>query len=391
MNRVACYRRPYRDAQNAVLSDRKNAFRFYFIPDGKSLIASQPDNTIAATEQTLDWGSEMTSMVPKQIKLFADGAIYSQLMQLRDGYTDGHEGEWMMDEDVFAKAFRVYWDAGYQIHIHVNGDAGLDRVLNTLAENLRRQPRTDHRTVIVHFAVSSREQVDRIKQLGAIVSANPYYPVALADNYGKAGLGPARADPMVRLGDVERAGISFSCHSDMPMAPAQPLFLMHCAVNRVNELRSHRCTESKGESRGSAQVSHTRRRLFSFAWKKQVGSIQLGKLANFTVLSENPIRCAAAQIKDIRVLGTVHEGRVFSFANAEKTSLTPTFRERQLAEVRRQNSLSTLRDGPSGASRSSSSANSSRCFCDGRFRRQLAAALLDHGALSSSAVAKLFT
>ncbi len=62
----------------------------------------------------------------------------------------------MTDLDVFQRAFRIYWDAGYQIHIHVNGDAGLDRLLNTLEENLRRNPRYDHRTTIVHFAVSAK-------------------------------------------------------------------------------------------------------------------------------------------------------------------------------------------------------------------------------------------
>ena len=62
------------------------------------------------------------------MKLFVDGAIYSQMMVLRDPYLDGHEGEWMTDLDVFKRAFRIYWDAGYQIHVHVNGDAGLDRL-----------------------------------------------------------------------------------------------------------------------------------------------------------------------------------------------------------------------------------------------------------------------
>jgi predicted amidohydrolase YtcJ len=45
---------------------------------------------------------------------------------------------------------------------------------------------------------------------------------ALADAYSNDGLGPERADNMVRLGDIERAGVSFSLHSDMPMAPGQP-------------------------------------------------------------------------------------------------------------------------------------------------------------------------
>merc|ERR1712085_125681 len=93
-------------------------------------------------------------------------------MQVREPYLDGHKGEWMTDLAVFERAFRIYWDAEYQIHIHVNGDAGLDRVLNTLEQNMLRFPRHDHRTTIVHFAVSAPDQVTRIKRLGAIVNAD---------------------------------------------------------------------------------------------------------------------------------------------------------------------------------------------------------------------------
>jgi predicted amidohydrolase YtcJ len=198
------------DAQNAVLSSPSNPFRYYFIVDAKSITGAFPDDkVIAESEKFLTWGQGMTAYLPKQAKLFADGAIFSQAMQVRDGYKDGHRGEWMMDPDFFARTMKVYWDAGYQLHIHVNGDAGLDMVLDQLETNMRRQPRADHRTVIIHFAVSRPDQVARIKQLGAIVSGNSYYPVALADNYRSNGLDPARADPMVRMGDVERAGIRY--------------------------------------------------------------------------------------------------------------------------------------------------------------------------------------
>jgi len=306
------------DAQNEVLSDLSNPFRFYFIPDGKSLIAAHPDSVIAETEKILDWGSGMTAMVPKQIKLFADGAIYSQAMQVKQPYTDGHKGEWMMDLDVFAKAFRAYWEAGYQIHIHVNGDAGLEMVLDNLEQNMRRHPRHDHRTTIVHFAVSTRDQVGRIKRLGALVSANPYYPVALADNYSKAGLGPDRADTMVRIGDVERAGISYSFHSDMPMAPAQPLFLMHCAVNRTT-MSGRVAAPEQQASREGALRAVTLEAAYSLQMEKDLGSIVPGKFANFTILSENPVTCEASAIKDIKVWGTIHEGRVLPVVRAEKS------------------------------------------------------------------------
>jgi predicted amidohydrolase YtcJ len=126
---------------------------------------------------------------PGQIKLFADGAIISQLMQMKDGYLDGHHGEWIIPPDELEKRARLHWNAGYQLHIHVNGDLGLDVVLGVVETLMAENPRADHRTVIVHFANSTEEQIGRIARLGAIVSAHPYDPVGFADKYGEVGLG----------------------------------------------------------------------------------------------------------------------------------------------------------------------------------------------------------
>jgi len=308
--------KPLQDAQNAVFSASSSPFRFYFIADGKSITANYaderkfPDEQVAEeTEMLLTWGEGMTAYLPKQVKLFADGAIYSQAMKMRDGYTDGHKGEWIMEPDFFARTFRVYWDLGYQLHIHVNGDAGLDMVLDQLELNMRRNPRPDHRTVIIHFAVSTPDQVARIKRLGAIVSANPYYPVALADNYRSNGLDPERADNMVRVGDVDKAGISYSFHSDMPMAPGQPLFLMWSAVNRVTNDGNLRGPDQRVTPLGALKAV-TLDAAYSLQMEKDVGSIEPGKLANFTILADNPIKIDPMKIKDIAVLGTVQEGRV---------------------------------------------------------------------------------
>lgn len=304
------YSRQLQEAENAVLSKSSSPFRFYFIPDGKSIYTLYPENAIRETEKTLDWCHDMTIMLPKEVKLFADGAIYSLAMKLRDPYINGDfKGEWIMDPDLFAKAFRVYWNAGYQIHVHVNGDAGLDMLLNNLEANMRRMPRYDHRMVVIHFAVSAKDQVDRIKRLGAIVSANPYYVTALADMYSINGLGPERADNMVRIADVENAHIPFSYHSDMPMAPGQPLFLMDCGVNRVT--KSGRVAGANQRvSREGALRAVTIEAAFSLGLEKEVGSIEVGKLANFTILADNPITCKASEIKNIPVWGTIHEGRL---------------------------------------------------------------------------------
>jgi len=298
------------NAQNDVFGDANTPFRSYFIVDGKTMATTRLDDLIAATEAPLDWGSGKVGFLPMQVKLFADGAIFSQAMQMVDGYTDGHHGEWMMNLEIFAEAFDTYWDAGYQLHIHQNGDAGLEMVLDLLEAAQHRNPRQDHRTTIVHFGFSTEEQVNRIAHLGAIVSANPYYVTALADNYGENGLGPERADDMVRLGDVVRAGVPLSLHSDMAMAPAQPLFLMWSAVNRIT---------ASGRVAGPDQRISVEEALeavtigaaYSIRLEESVGSLEPGKFANLTILDESPYEVEPAQIKDIGIWGTMLEGSIY--------------------------------------------------------------------------------
>ena len=72
----------------------------YLIPNGTQLYGMKGGNKEALEFiETLDtvsaYNSSNIKFLPKQVKLFSDGAIYSQLMQMKDGYSDGHEGEWM--------------------------------------------------------------------------------------------------------------------------------------------------------------------------------------------------------------------------------------------------------------------------------------------------------
>ena len=262
-------------------------------------------------------------LLPKQVKLFADGAIISQLMQMRDPYLDDdghpdtcHHGEWMMQPDVFRAFAAVYWKANWQLHIHVNGDAALDLVLDTIEACMAEHPRTDHRTVIVHFANSTEAQIDRIARVGAIVSANSYYPVGFADKYATHGLGPARADAMVRSASVLRRGIPLSFHSDLPMAPSNPLMLAWCAVNRLTP--SGRVVGPEQRiSVHDALRAVTIEAAYSWRMERDLGSITAGKLANFTALAEDPYTLDPRRLNEIPVLGTVYEGRWFPVARAD--------------------------------------------------------------------------
>lgn len=300
------------DTQLKVLGQAGSPFRMDYILDAKIIAKEHGIQGMVAPADALvkSWGSDNSRYYPKQVKMFTDGAIFSQLMQMRDGYLDGHHGEWLTPPEQYKAMFKEFWQGGYQIHIHQNGDLGLDFLLDVLEDNMKTFPRQDHRTTIVHFGYSTPEQVKRIADLGAIVSANPYYPVALGNMYSDHGVGPERSQPMVRLADLAANDVSFSLHSDMPMAPGKPLFLMWCAVNRVDPNGKVVGPEQR-VSPLQAFKAITIDAAYSLQQEKDIGSIEVGKLANLTVLAENPLTVDPMHIKDIEVLATVHEGTVF--------------------------------------------------------------------------------
>ncbi|MFO1005693.1 MAG: amidohydrolase [Planctomycetaceae bacterium] len=314
--------KPVQDAINSVYSGEDVPFNHFFMADGKTFAARNPKDPqalIKDSEEILNWGQGRTAYLPKQVKLFTDGAIFSQLMQMKDGYTDGHKGAWIIDPPVFSYAFQSYWDAGFQIHVHNNGDAGFDVVLGELEKAMKRAPRQDHRTVLVHFGFAQQDQVKKWIELGGIVSSNPYYVTALAGPYEKIGIGPDRAKNIAPHKYVLDQKGSLSFHSDMPMAPAKPMQLVWAAVNR---------TTYEGQTAGPehrvpldiAIRAITINAAYSIQQEKEIGSIEVGKRANLTVLEQSPYDVPADQLKDIIVWGTMLEGRVQPVTKPEKTT-----------------------------------------------------------------------
>lgn len=301
---------PVQAVQNRVLGDHGTPFRTFFIADGKSLSEispANPDEILIQTEQILDQESTETHFLPRQVTLFTDAALLSQLMQVQEA--NGHQGAWTMEPSVFAQAFQTYWDAGYQIHVQVNGDAAVETLIHTLERQMRRNPRYDHRTTAAHFGMASDEQIKRLASLGAMVAANPYTVTALADHFGTLNLGADRADNLIPLGSAKRAGLPITLRSDMPMAPSKPLYLMWCASSRIT---------SSGRVAGAEQrltvedalAAVTINAAYSLRLENDIGSIEPGKLANFTVLDADPLGLSADQINSIGVWGTVLEGRL---------------------------------------------------------------------------------
>ncbi|MFP6582765.1 MAG: amidohydrolase [Candidatus Hydrogenedentota bacterium] len=287
--------------------------RVVLVPNVKSMIAG-----MGSAEAVVDYLHEQQAkqqghrvFLNNRIKLLADGAFFAQYMRLNPpGYSDGHKGKWLTEPAELEEIARVFWNADFEIHCHVNGDEGLDVVLNTLETLQRESPRPNHRFTLEHFGYATSTQARRVHALGALVSAQPNYLYVLSDIYAKHGMGYDRASRMVMLGTLERQGTVVALHSDLTMAPAEPLFLAWIAANRIN-MEGSVMAPSERLSLDAALRAITIDAAYVIGLEHEVGSIVSGKRADFAVLEEDPYEVGAIGLKDISVWGVVFEGEVY--------------------------------------------------------------------------------
>lgn len=288
----------------------------YLIPSGTQLFSMKGGNEEAmAFMETLDtvkaYNRSNVKFLPKQVKLFSDGAIYSQLMQMKDGYLDGHHGEWMTPLDLFQEQLMMYWNNDYKIHVHSNGDLGQQMVIDLVEKAQKSNPREDHRLTLHHMGYFDEPMAEEMANLGIEASVNPYYLWALADKYSEVGLGAERAENLVAIKLLTDRKIPISFHSDFSMAPVEPLTLAWTAINRVTSQGSQFSQDQKiSIFKGLKAVTIDAARTLNL--ENEIGSLKEGKRANFTILKENPFKINPMRIKDILVKGVVFNGEFHS-------------------------------------------------------------------------------
>lgn len=294
----------------ALFENDSTPFRIEQVPHGAVVTHQRTFEETNAFIESLIEGNTPRLHFRKRIKLFADGAFFSQLAQLLPpGYLDGHQGEWLMAPDVLEERIDLFWQAGYQIHVHVTGDMGVEVALDCLAKAQAKKPRFDHGFTLEHMGYATPEQLQRAKRLGASVSANIYYLHELSARYAELSVGYERASTMGRLASSFALDLTTAIHSDFTMAPAEPLLNMWVAVNRVNAqgevMGPHECISAE---QALAAVTINAAKVLGI--DALTGSLRAGKTADMTILSDNPLTVSSMAIKDIKVLATVFEGEL---------------------------------------------------------------------------------
>jgi hypothetical protein len=259
------------------------------------------------------------------LKITLDGSPQGKTAWLTEPYFVPPEGEQkdyvgypaMTAEQVEAEVMDAFAN-NRQILAHCNGDAAIDRYLDAIEKATAEYGAGDRRIVLIHGQTLRKDQIPRLKALSVIPSLFPMHTFYWGDWHKSSVLGPERAAYISPTRDVLDAGMIFTSHHDAPVALPDSMRVLSSTVTRVTR---------SGEILGPDQRVTAYEGLKAITiWpayqhfeEKLKGSIEVGKQADFVILSANPLTVDPLTIADIKVLETINDGKtVFTYPAEEK-------------------------------------------------------------------------
>jgi len=274
-------------------------------------------NAQMSTDLTPDNGDDMLRQTG--IKIWVDGSPWIGNIDLSFPYLDtdatriigvtpGSCGCANYTHEQLAEIVEAYFPRGWQMACHVQGDAGVDTILDVYEDVLRRHPRSDHRLRLEHVGAIRPEQLQRAHDLGVtcsiFVDQIHYWGDVIVDGL----FGPERGDRWMPCGSAVKTGMRISLHNDPPVTPEEPLRNISVAVTR---------TAPSGRVLGPEERltvdQAIRAQTIDAAWQlfcdDVVGSLEVGKYADMVLLSADPRAVSAEEIAGLEVRATFLAGR----------------------------------------------------------------------------------
>ena len=261
------------------------------------------------------------------LKVTADGGILIGTSYMREPYGLGARGLYGVDDPAYrgfltltpqqlSTAIAIGHKHGWQMIVHVTGDAGVDAVLDAFEAAQKAQPSADRRHTLMHAYFVHPETAARAARLRVPVDTQPAWYYKDVDALAEA-LGRQRLARFIGLATWRKAGVDVAINTDHmfgldpneSMNPFNPFLTMYAAATRQSEGGAV-VGEAETVSRQEAlrMMTSTAARL-SFDEKNR-GSIEAGKLADLVVLDDNLLTCAPDRLRSIRPDITILGGEV---------------------------------------------------------------------------------
>lgn len=223
-----------------------------------------------------------------------------------DGQPEDYRGYAAIDEETTFAAVQRALDSGWQILCHANGDAAIDRFIAAVrAASTERTPGL--RPVLIHGQTLREDQVAELDELGIFPSLFPMHTFYWGDWHRESVLGPDRAEDISPTGWLMERGMRFGTHHDAPVALPDSSRVLSATVTRVT-----RTGRVLGAEHRVPVATALKAMTIWPAWQHfeedTKGTIEVGKLADLVVLSDNPLTVAPERLADLVVMETFKEG-----------------------------------------------------------------------------------
>lgn len=262
----------------------------------------------------------------RAIKVSVDGALGSRGAKLLAPYSDQNTvGLSMFTEDDLLPMLRSALKRGIQMEIHAIGDGGNREVLDLYEKALDQVPsierynREDPRWRIEHAQIVDPNDIPRFAKMNIIPSMQPSH--AIGDlHFAGARLGKQRLEGAYAWQSMIKAGSIVPGGSDAPVERGEPMIEFYAAVAR-KDLKGFSNDEWHPEqklTREQALKMFTIWPAFASFEEKSRGSITVGKMADFTVLSADIMQIPEADILKTKNMMTIIGGEVAYQADTSK-------------------------------------------------------------------------
>jgi len=276
-----------------------------FMTDVDKILAAYPVGT---------WGKYDKGVKIQGIKITIDGSPQGRTAAFTTPYLTGGpagqkgwQGELFASQEVINQTLKKAYDLGVPVTFHVNGDAAIDTLLKA-HEFAAADDLTRYRNVTaVHSQFLRKDQIAKYVQYKIRPSFFTLHTYYFADAH-IANRGKAQAMYISPMRDAIDAGLHPTNHTDAPVVPLDQMFMLWTAVNRVSRSGveigpDQRVAPLEGLKAMTIWVAE------QYGEQATKGSLEVGKLADLTILDRNPLDVEPMAIKDIKVVETIKEGK----------------------------------------------------------------------------------